>query len=170
MGTRGTTTVIVGGETKVSQYGQWDHYPEGQGLVALRFLRDSGKLDALRRNAELARPALQKDFDEVADPANKQPMWPWGDLFTDEVKAAKKAWFEKFGWATRDTGAEILELIADGHVPVVNLDLDKSWGEGFPTVNFDEGTFTFEYHGESNTWSLDALPTDEEFLDSYSDV
>ena len=40
MGTRGLTSVKVNGETKIAQYGQWDHYPSGQGIVALNFLRN----------------------------------------------------------------------------------------------------------------------------------
>ena len=36
MGTRGLTKVIdKDGITKVAQYGQWDHYPEGQGVKIL---------------------------------------------------------------------------------------------------------------------------------------
>ena len=38
MGTRNLTTVIKNSETKVAQYGQWDGYPGGQGLTALKFL------------------------------------------------------------------------------------------------------------------------------------
>ena len=39
MGTRNLTMVIADAETKVAQYGQWDGYPEGQGKIALEFLR-----------------------------------------------------------------------------------------------------------------------------------
>lgn len=41
MGTRNLTMVIHGGEVKVAQYGQWDGYPSGQGATALSFLRDA---------------------------------------------------------------------------------------------------------------------------------
>lgn len=39
MGTRHLTAVFVDGEYKVAQYGQWDGYPEGQGLTCLEFAR-----------------------------------------------------------------------------------------------------------------------------------
>lgn len=39
MGTRGLTMVICDGETKVAQYGQWDHYPEGNGITCLEFTK-----------------------------------------------------------------------------------------------------------------------------------
>jgi len=39
MGTRGLTCVYKDEEYKVAQYGQWDHYPSGQGVTILSFLR-----------------------------------------------------------------------------------------------------------------------------------
>lgn len=41
MGTRNLTMVIVNKETKVAQYGQWDGYPDGQGVNILQFLKES---------------------------------------------------------------------------------------------------------------------------------
>ena len=41
MGTRGVTMVIQEEKVKVAQYGQWDHYPSGQGLTALDILRNT---------------------------------------------------------------------------------------------------------------------------------
>lgn len=35
MGTRNLTAVYLDGQYKVAQYGQWDGYPEGQGITAL---------------------------------------------------------------------------------------------------------------------------------------
>ncbi len=40
MGTRNLTCVYLDGKCKVAQYGQWDGYPEGQGVTCLNFLRD----------------------------------------------------------------------------------------------------------------------------------
>ncbi len=40
MGTRGLTMVVVDGSVRVAQYGQWDHYPSAQGVRALTFLRE----------------------------------------------------------------------------------------------------------------------------------
>ena len=49
MGTRNLTAVYIDGEYKVAQYGQWDGYPEGQGMTALTFLRDKMDTNSLRR-------------------------------------------------------------------------------------------------------------------------
>lgn len=39
MGTRNLTMVVNNEEIKVAQYGQWDGYPEGNGLVVFSFLK-----------------------------------------------------------------------------------------------------------------------------------
>ena len=41
METRHLTLVYKNGAFKVAQYGQWDGYPSGQGLTALKFLRSA---------------------------------------------------------------------------------------------------------------------------------
>ena len=61
MGTRNLTAVYIDGEYKVAQYGQWDGYPEGQGLTALHFLRDemdAEKFKTAVRNSSYIDPNL----------------------------------------------------------------------------------------------------------------
>lgn len=38
MGTRNLVAVYAGGDYRIAQYGQWDGYPDGEGLTVLRFL------------------------------------------------------------------------------------------------------------------------------------
>jgi len=40
MGTRNLTCVVLDGEYRIAQYGQWDGYPSGQGATVLEFLKD----------------------------------------------------------------------------------------------------------------------------------
>lgn len=49
MGARNLTAVYLDGQYKVAQYGQWDGYPEGQGITVLTFLRDKMDLELLRK-------------------------------------------------------------------------------------------------------------------------
>ena len=56
MGTRNLTAVYLDGQYKVAQYGQWDGYPEGQGITALTFLRD--KMDCETRPTSPVRSLL----------------------------------------------------------------------------------------------------------------
>lgn len=53
MGTRNLTAVYLDGEYRIAQYGQWDGYPEGQGMTALNFLRsmDEEKFKSALRNS-----------------------------------------------------------------------------------------------------------------------
>lgn len=40
MGTRNLTMMVIDGKFRIAQYGQWDGYPEGQGITILKFMRD----------------------------------------------------------------------------------------------------------------------------------
>ena len=101
MGTRGLTAVILDGERKIAQYGQWDHYPSVQGVRALKFCRDLAD-DAKRAAfvATLGRCRFATDAD------------------VDIAKASGEKWKEIFPTWTRDHGAKILELVAslDGEI------------------------------------------------------
>ena len=66
MGTRNLTIVFMDGKYRVAQYGQWDGYPEGQGLTCLRFVRDQMNekyfRDALSR---IKYPQWQRNIDKA---------------------------------------------------------------------------------------------------------
>lgn len=47
MGTRNLTMVIQNHETKIANYGQWDGFPEGQGMTILTFLQEKDNIDRL---------------------------------------------------------------------------------------------------------------------------
>ena len=69
MGTRGLTQVILDGEYKISQYGQWDHYPSGAGVEVLDFLRTmdadafKDKLRALDTSPDMGPGILTSVYD-----------------------------------------------------------------------------------------------------------
>lgn len=48
MGTRNLVIVYHKGEYRIVQYGQWDGYPSGQGLVILKWLKEPGNIEKLR--------------------------------------------------------------------------------------------------------------------------
>ena len=97
MGTRNLTIVHKNGEYKVAQYGQWDGYPSGQGIGVLGFL-SSGKLESLRKNA------MKCSF--ITDEEYK-------DLVKDYTNADADKFFGKYPQFSRDTGSNILNLVAD---------------------------------------------------------
>lgn len=133
MGTRNSTLVKLNGELKVAQYGQWDGYPTGQGATIQDFLK------------------------EVDLPKFKEEVAKLRELTDEEVKEveADKNWTTNYPYLSRDAGAGILQMIADGQVKFVvlgpdfredtlfceywyELDLDKE------TITMNGRTFTFD--------------------------
>lgn len=192
MGTRNLTAVYLDGEYRVAQYGQWDGYPEGQGLTCLHFLRN--KLDEKTFKHNLMKlhfaddkklKALAKEFGASED----------GTIRVDDYARFKKAYPELH----RDTGAEILEMIQDGRARILQsdinfaadglfcewawvIDLDKKSFEAYQGFRHDPLTendrFYFlrdlEENGYSGVhivraWDLDDLPSDEEFLAAFKE-
>jgi hypothetical protein len=154
MGTRGLTKVIKNDKVVVAQYGQWDHYPSGQGLTALRFLRDEANVDKLDKGLYWLYEVESKDVGEIVDRIGE-------DNFVTAYPSL-----------IRDTGAGILELIANakGALPVLldsDFEKDELFCEGVFTVNLDDRTFTTK-HDEIETFlALDSLRavSDEMYLE-----
>lgn len=151
MGTRHLQTVITKeGEKKISQYGQWDGYPSGQGVEILRYLRN-GNLKKYQENVAKIPLLTQSQCDEV----NKD-----------------KNWDKNYPYLSRDCGSKIHQMIEDGTVKFVSLmdkDEAEKWCEGFYTIDFEGNTFTSDYHGRVKSFSLDNLPTDKKYLKSMED-
>ena len=149
MGTRHHQVVIdKEGNMKVMQYGQWDGYPSGQGANILSYLKN-GNLEKYQENLSVLREITQPEIDEV----NKDEKWP-----------------EKYPYLSRDCGSGIHQMIEDGVVKFVSIcpkeEADK-WCEGFYTVDFQKNEFTAEYHSTVRTWSLNDLPSDEDFINAF---
>ncbi len=128
MGTRGLTAVIVDGERKIAQYGQWDHYPSGQGLTVLAFCRDVMADDAKRDEfiANLRRCRFETPADEAERDAWLASIGVGASGLMDMLQYEQ--WKKRYPLLTRDNGAEILDLVASaGDGPVV---LQDSWDFG----------------------------------------
>ena len=151
MGTRHHQKVInKRGELKVSQYGQWDGYPNGQGFDILNYLR-RGNLDK-----------YQEELDKL-------------HLITDEeskIVDADPKWQENYPYMGRDCGSKIHQMIEDGEVKFVQFIDDeeaKRWCQGFYTIDFQQNKFIAEFNNTIREYSLSDLPTDEQFLRQMSD-
>lgn len=186
MGTRNLTCVVLGGEYKVAQYGQWYGYPSGQGATALTFLRGMDKEVFI---AKLSALSFISDAD--ADAIN-------AELLDDQTLMQEG---KKYGHLSRDRAAEILDIIYKedpGSLKLQNslnfaadslfcefayvIDLDKNTFEVFTGFNrspLAEGERFAFLNGEADqdhrskkytpvkhmhTFQLDALPTVDEFL------
>ena len=143
MGTRHITKVIYEGKAVVSQYGQWDGYPSGQGLTCYFFLQDENNIENLRKNIKNIFYPVQEQLDDYIAPfRNENGMVEW---------EAGKAYSEKYPSLTRDTGAEILRVIADsgnGLVPIVldtDFENDALMCEGIYEINLDTNRFVTKF-------------------------
>ena len=174
MGTRGITEVIYNDKLVVSQYGQWDHYPSGQGITVLNFLRDELNIDKLKANLmlhltyEASDEELKKIYAEYFDEQGRGSM------------ADGEAFGKAYPSLTRDTGAEILSVIANAKTDPIPLTLepqsfrdDRLFCEGVYTINLDDETFTTRYNRYQNENDEDVFTisfseaqtiTDEEYL------
>lgn len=166
MGTRGITQVIdKDGQTVVAQYGQWDHYPEGQGLNILNFL--TSKYDIVN--------ALEKSLFKcywVSDEELKSMY----DGFVNENGMMTMEQSDKFSALypslTRNTCSDILKVVtySTAKVPLVDESdfiNDTLMCEGIYVINFNTRTFTSQYGDTRVVFSLDSLPTESEYLEAF---
>jgi len=137
MGTRHLTVVKIDGEIKVAQYGQWDGYPEGQGVVILTFLKDLIKTEGLsefKARCRSLRFATEAELKRI----NKDPKWS-----------------ENYPELSRDAGGKILEMIAAAETELLlynQLDFaaDSLFCEFAYFIDFDAGTLEV-YKGFNRT-------------------
>lgn len=186
MGTRNLTAVYVDGEYKIAQYGQWDGYPEGQGKNALEFARVIA--DEYTR-AEFAEKVRKCRFITPKESEERQAM-----IDSGEVKSWSRVWPELSRDTCADI-LRLVGSSDDGLVLVNNLDFaaESLFCEWAWVIDLDAGTFE-GYEGFNETpltenerffflsdkakhgyhpvklvakWSLDDLPTDEDFLAAF---
>jgi hypothetical protein len=151
MGTRHQQkTINIVGETKVSQYGQWDGYPSGQGLDILNYLK-TGNLTKYQENLEKLKILTKEQHD---------------------IAIIKNGVLKKYAALSRDLGAEIHNAIETGivnHVYHISDDEALFHCLGFYTIDFKENLFTSRFNGFEKSWNLHNLPTEEEYLESMSE-
>lgn len=133
MGTRGLTVVIKDGQHRIAQYGQWDHYPEGQGVTALNFLRDGG-LTKLEANLDKVEWLSDDHYAEATAHISEGREWI---TFEESDKIDKV-----FPFISRNHGAEILSRVAnhEGDSSIYLRDEIKFVNDSL----FNEGTYVID--------------------------
>ena len=148
MGTRNLTKVIKDGKVVVAQYGQWDGYPSGQGATVWFAIKKPGQMEGLEANLHLTYEPSDDERMEMAKPFLDGSM---PGMMTYD---SGKAYGEKYPSLTRDTGASILNVIAEATEPVplyldIDFENDELFCEGVYTVNLDNKTFTSKFDGRT---------------------
>jgi len=91
MGTRHLIAVKVEGQYRVAQYGQWDGYPEGQGVSVLAFLKQMHR-ESFIAKVKLCHYGTKEEFEKIqADHADD--------------------WSAVYPQLSRDAGADVLSII-----------------------------------------------------------
>jgi len=139
MGTRSLIVIYYNGKYVLAQYVQWNGYPDGQGAQILKFLSTPGKTTALKSNLHLlcvATPEQLEAIDEECEQAERKERGFLGILGT---------FFNRhYPSLSRETGAKILDLIADAEddKPILikdslKLAVDFVWCEWKYVIDLD---------------------------------
>mgnify|MGYP000073667684 CR=1 FL=1 len=158
MGTRNLTKVIKNNKVVVAQYGQWDGYPSGQGATVFFAIQKPGQMEGLENNLYLTYEPSDDERMEMAKPFLDGSM---PGMMTIE---SGKLFSEKYPSLSRDTGASILNVIAEATEPVplyldIDFENDELFCEGVYTVNLDNKTFTSKFDGREVRMSFSEVRT-----------
>jgi len=177
----------------VAQYGQWDGYPEGQGVDILSFLRNAD-IEKFKNKVLLTTWLTEEERQKRWDDLGVDTSSGW--VNAEDSTRHKKLYPE----VSRDCGSDILELIynADG-LKLDNsinfagnslfcewayvIDLDKNTFEVYKGFNknllpeterfygFEQDEDAPEYYPVKllKTFPLDNLPTEEKFLAEFKE-
>jgi hypothetical protein len=157
MGTRGLTKVVYKNQVIVAQYGQWDHYPEGQGVTLFHTLQDPDVVKRFIKKIPQIYYPSDSDVQALLKPFQDGVMD--GSLSMD----SGKKFAEQFPTLTRDTGGEIFRVIADwddSPIPIVrdiDFEKDELFCEGVYTINLDSEFFHTQFGRYEGSWEYSLL-------------
>jgi hypothetical protein len=162
MGTRNLTCVVLDGEFKVAQYGQWDGYPSGQGSTILDFLRadlDENTLKSKVRaltgiKSDILHKQVHDAIEKALAEASEEDRADARKYLAIENAAASEI-SDKYSTWDRNIGADILLMIQEHTSPMtVVLDTefasDSLFCEWCYVVDLDKRTFEV-YSGFNST-------------------
>ena len=187
MGTRHLIAVVKDKKYVVAQYGQWDGYLSGQGKDILSFLKN-----------DIDRKKFENNLDKVSYATSDELQRMWKEAGADDSEFIGMEVSDKFKEMypenSRDTGANILNIIKDTNKPlkIVNdinfpkdglmcdyayvIDFDNSVFEVYRGFNEEPLVSTDRFYSENPNkddkyyvkllvkFDFDNLPNEEEFL------
>lgn len=197
MGTRNLICVVLNGEYKVAQYGQWDGYPSGQGSVVLEFLRDEMDRENFISRLKDCRYISEEEHTALWEAAGAGAGGFVNMNVSDKFK-------EHNPQLHRDFGAQVLAHIQDstGEVLLKDsidfaqeslfcewayvIDLDKNVLEVYKGFNTEKVPASNRFQGKptppredadyaytpvllQGSYSLYDLPTEKQFVADYED-
>ena len=197
MGTRNLTCVFLDGEYKVAQYGQWDGYPSGQGTTCLEFLKnmDEEKFkDQLRKKKFASHDYLRGIYDafgavdgwmSIDDSQRLGKKFPEysrdtaadildliyldkaSEYLKNDIEFAADSLFCEWAYVI-DFDTRTFEVYAGFNQEPLTEEDRFFWLE---QKSYKEHRKDDQYHPVKiiKSWSLDELPTEDEFIHTLED-
>lgn len=146
MGTRHLTAVVLDGQFRIAQYGQWDGYPSGQGKTALEFVRSMDR-STFETKLRAMRFASKADLEAIDAEVQASPIVDGGSSLLAEGG--------KYQQFSRDRGAKILALVANADPGIQLHDMrafaaDSLFCEWAYVIDLDKNRFEV-YQGFNKT-------------------
>lgn len=146
MGTRNLTMMAKDGKIVMAQYGQWDGYPEGQGLTILHALQKY-RPSWLAKQLQCIVPFEEKHMKQYLVEAGADEKDVDG-IIAGTVYAPEsitETYFANHPEISRDTGGKIISLLADFEGEEFALKNDTEFAGSFSCewaylVDFDKNT------------------------------
>ena len=140
MGTRHLIVVVANDEPKIAQYGQWDGYPEGQGMTILNTLsHEDFDLEKFKSNVLNCRFLSEKEVEDKWVECGAERGADWVDMNVSNVV------LKIYPELSRDTGAKIIKLVYDGKANELqnHIEFAKNslWCEWAYVVDLDKNKF-----------------------------
>ena len=182
MGTRNITRVILNGRVRVSQYGQWDGYPTCTGKKILEFIRDTDMTEFKERVAKTnftlvgneehlsytSAPYLDDIFQlydetlfggDCSDPIEERKALAKARI----IKEYGEDGYVKFLVASRDTGADILDVIMNFRYITFYASEYLLGGtdwqiEAVNEIDLDKEEVRMDWHGVKKTVTFSDIP------------
>lgn len=176
MGTRNLTMVYVNKDYRVAQYGQWDGYPEGQGVTVLSFLHDFNKEAFLKNLSECKILKTDQELEEATPSPSLSRNTAAGILRL--IETAPQLLYSSLDFAGDSLMCEWAYVI----------DFDRNTFEVYKGFNKNELGPEDRFHNIPIStyvpqdslpyqqvklvvaWDLDSLPTQDEFLEAFKEV
>lgn len=153
MGTRHIIKVLKNGKTWISQYGQWDGYPTGQGEDIIEFLSDRNDVDSLAGKIDrgeihlLTKEEYNEQIQKLVD-------------FIKNAEPLRSMFYQMFSVSvfSRDAGSKCLPMLIRtlGDAYCV-LSEPSGWEEYMYTIDLDADTLKIEElsrNGRSVTYDI----------------
>lgn len=172
MGTRNLVMVVIDGQTKVAQYGQFDGYPSGVGVGLLNILRDEKTVNDLKSNLKKARFVDEEGVDKEFIESYNKNVPEWSNQ-PDNRTPEQLAWFKTF--IARELSEDVLINISNFEGEEIllrnneNFAKDSLFCEWAYVVDFDKNSlevfkgFNQAKPSEGNRFGTEKIKEDYEY-------